>query len=342
MDWQQRLTAILDEESAADRFSGMVLVTRRDETLFTGAYGLADRERKTPVTMDTRFRIGSITKLFTATSIVRLIQDGRVSVTDPIGRYLPDYPNAELAAKVTVHHLLTHTGGTGDILTDGYWDRRDEIRTPDDFIALFGRRAPTFEPGSMYDYSNYGYILLGAIIERTTGHGYLADLDTAVLRPAGMTRSGNNPSEPPAPDLAIGYHGDELTPNTDYRSLLGNPAGGAYATAGDLRRFALAILHHDLLDATHTDLLTTGKVNAGFNGRQAYGFREQTVHSIRAIGGTGGFPGANAVLTIHPASGHVTVVLANLDPPVALQVAQFIDFALPAADLLPGAFAAQP
>jgi CubicO group peptidase (beta-lactamase class C family) len=342
MGWQQRLTAILDEESAADRFSGTVLVTRRDETLFTGAYGLADRERKTPVTMDTRFRIGSITKLFTATSIVRLIQDGRLSVTDPLGRYLPDYPNADLAAKATVHHLLTHTGGTGDIFTDDYWDRRDEIRTPDDFIALFGRRAPLFEPGSMYDYSNYGYILLGAIIERITGHSCPADLDTAVLRPAGMTRSGNNPGEPPAPDLAIGYHGDELTPNTDYRSLLGSPAGGAYATAGDLRRFALAILHHELLDATHTDLLTTGKVNAGFDGRQAYGFDEQTVHSIRAIGGIGGFPGANAVLTIHPASEHVTVVLANLDPPVARQVAQFINFALPAADLLPGAFAAEP
>ncbi|WP_306204041.1 serine hydrolase domain-containing protein [Actinoplanes sp. RD1] len=331
MDWRQRLAAILADDAAAGRFGGTVLVTRRDEVLFEGAYGLADRERRVPVTMDTRFSVGSITKLFTATQIVRLVQEGRVAVDDPVGRHLPDYPNAEVADKVTVHHLLTHTGGTGDMFSDAWWERRAEVRTPEQFIGMLGTRAPAFEPGSAYDYSNYGYVLLGAIVERIAGRD---DLAATVFGPAGMTRSGNDPEEPPAPDLAVGCTGEAGEPNTDFRVLLGNPAGGAYATAGDLRRFALAVLHHELLDAAHTELLTRGKVNAGFGGRQAYGFLERTVHSIRSIGGAGGFPGANAVLTIHPESEHVTVVLANLDPPVASQAAEFIDFALPAADLL--------
>ncbi|MDP9794954.1 CubicO group peptidase (beta-lactamase class C family) [Catenuloplanes nepalensis] len=330
MEWQRRLTAILDDEAGAGRFSGTVLVTRRDETLFSAAYGLADRERGTPVTMDTRFAIGSVTKVLTATAIVRLIQDGRLSATDPAGRWLPGYPNAELAETVTVHHLLTHTGGTLDIFVEGHWDRRDQLRTPDDHIAFLGHRAPSFAPGRWFDYSNYGYVLLGAIIERAGGPGYL---DDAVLRPAGMTRSGNGLDAPD--DLAVGYTGEERAPNTDFRFLLGNPAGGAYATAGDLHRFARAILRHELLDAVHTELLTTGKVNMGFHGRQAYGFAEHTVHGIRTIGHGGGFPGANAELTIHPESEHVIVVLANVDPTVASDIARFVDFSLPAADLLP-------
>ncbi|MDR7276337.1 serine hydrolase domain-containing protein [Catenuloplanes atrovinosus] len=335
MQWQRRLTAILDDEAGAGRFSGTILVTRRDETLFSGAYGLADRERATPVTMETRFAIGSITKLLTATAIVRLIQDGTITAADPVGRWLPDYPNPEVAAKVTVHHLLTHTGGTGDIMVPEHWERRHEIRTPDDHVGLLGHRAPTFEPGRWYDYSNYGYVLLGAIIERASGRGHPEQVRETVLRPAGMTRSGNEPDEPPAADLAVGYTGEERVPNTDYRFLRGNPAGGASATAGDLVRFARAVLRHELLDAAHTELLTTAKVNIGFTGRQAYGFAERTIHGVRTIGGAGGFPGANAELVIHPPSEHVIVVLANLDPPAASDVARFIDFALPAADLLP-------
>ncbi len=323
------MAAILGEESAAGRFAGTVLVTRRDEVLFEGAYGPADREREIPVSMETRFSVGSITKLFTATQVVRLMQDGLVTPGDPVGRHLPDYPNAEVAEKVTVHHLLTHTGGTGDIFTDDYWERRAEVRTPQEFIGMFGERRPSFEPGSAYDYSNYGYILLGAIIERVAG-GYGEHLERAVLRPAGMSRSGIGAE----PEVAVGYTGDDGVPNTDFDVVRGNPAGGAYATAGDLRRFVLAVLHHELLDAAHTELLTSGKVNAGFGGRQAYGFGELSVHSIRSIGGAGGFPGANAVLTLYPGSEHVVAVLANQDPPVAERVAQFINFALPASDLL--------
>ena len=99
----------------ADQFSGAVLVTRDGRTLFEGAYGFADRERRVPNTPQTQFRVGSMNKMVTAVATLQLVQAGTLRLDAPIGTYLPDYPNAEMASKVTVHHLLTHTGGTGDI-----------------------------------------------------------------------------------------------------------------------------------------------------------------------------------------------------------------------------------
>src|SRR5262249_19842549 len=109
----------VEKDAAADRFAGTVLVARigdgRATGMFSGAYGLADREKKMANTIDTRFRLGSMNKMFTAVSILQLVQAGKIKLTDPLGKYITDYPNQDVATKVTIHHLLTHTGGTGDI-----------------------------------------------------------------------------------------------------------------------------------------------------------------------------------------------------------------------------------
>src|SRR5438445_11194946 len=124
-------------------------------------------------------------KMFTATSILQLVQAGKISLTDPIGKMLTDYPNQDVAAKVTVHHLLTHTGGTGDIFGPEFNAHRLELRTLNDYVALYGKRSLAFEPGSRWEYSNYGMILLGVAIERVSKQSYYEYVTEHIYKPRG-------------------------------------------------------------------------------------------------------------------------------------------------------------
>jgi D-alanyl-D-alanine carboxypeptidase len=332
-DWVPAFRAIAEAESAEERFAGAVLVCRGGERILAEAYGLADRGRGIPNEVSTRFRNASLTKMFTGVAVGQLVQAGLMDLAAPVGSYLTDYPSREVATKVTIHHLLTHTGGTGDIFEPEYQERREQIRTVADFLQLFGRRDPLFEPGAWFDYSNYGFILLGAVIEQVSGKSYYDYLDDHVFAPAGMARSGALPYDA-VPDLAVGYTADsgQIAPNTDTLPYRGSPAGGTYTTVEDLSRFAAALIGHRLLDARHTALVTTAKLNAGWGGRcVAYGFLDRTVYGIRTLGCVGGSPGVSAELTIYPDSGHVVAVLANLDPPIASLVSEFICHRLPVA-----------
>ena len=135
--------ALLGEQAAADRFSGAVLVTRHGEVLFSDAVGLADRDGAIPNTLQTRFRIGSMNKMITAVAILQLVEAGQIELTAPVGDYLTDYPNPDVATTVTIHHLLTHTGGTGDIFGPTFDTHRDELRTHHDYVDLYGARGPS-------------------------------------------------------------------------------------------------------------------------------------------------------------------------------------------------------
>ncbi len=139
------LRARLESATQAGEFSGAVLVVRDGHTLFEGAYGLADRERGVPNTPPTQFRVGSMNKMITAVAVLQLVQAGTLHLDAPLGTYLPDYPNAEVASKVTLHHLLTHTGGTGDIFGPAFNAHRSELRTTADYVELYGTRGLQFE-----------------------------------------------------------------------------------------------------------------------------------------------------------------------------------------------------
>ena len=147
-DALKALSARADKLAGEDEFSGAVLVAKDDRVLFSHAYGLADRNRRIPNTIRTRFRIGSMNKMFTAVAILQLVEAGKVKLTAPLGTYLPDYPNRDVATKVTIHQLLTHTGGTGDIFGPDFDAHRNELRTLADYVKLYGKRGPEFEPGS--------------------------------------------------------------------------------------------------------------------------------------------------------------------------------------------------
>jgi D-alanyl-D-alanine carboxypeptidase len=321
----------IEAEVAADRFSGAVLIVKDGKPVFSEAYGLADREHKTANTLKTRFRIGSMNKMFTAVSILQLAQAAKLDLKETVGRYLTDYPNKDVASKVTIQQLLTHTGGTGDIFGPEFEAHRLELRALEDYVKLYGNRAPKFEPGSQWEYSNYGFILLGAIIEKVSGQSYYDYVREHIYGPAGMTSTGSEPEDKAVSDRSIGYtkmDSTVWTPNTDTLPYRGTSAGGGYSTVEDLGRFADALEGHKLLDVLYTEMLTSGKPGTP-DRSYAYGFEDRMVNGTRCFGHGGGAPGMNGDLKICPGSGYMIAVLANLDPPAASRVSDFIANRLP-------------
>jgi CubicO group peptidase (beta-lactamase class C family) len=319
-----------ERRAAAHEFSGALLVARDGRPIVEGAYGGND--------IDTKFRFGSMGKMFTAVAALQLIQAGKLALDAPIAKYLPDYPNKEVAA-VTVEQLLTHTGGTGNIFSPEYFDHRLETREHQDYIKLFGNRGPMFPPGSRWDYSNYGMILLGRIIEVVSGQSYYDYTRAHIFEPLGMNSTGNEPEDSHVPKLSIGqtHMGPRpgppgpLRPNTDTLPYRGTAAGGGYSTVGNLLKFMNGLNSHRLLDAAHTELLIKPRLATARPGNeQALGFGVRTwPEGIVNIGHGGGAPGMNGELMYFPKAGYLVVVLANQDPPAATDLAEFIVRQLP-------------
>ena len=323
----------VDEAVALDKFSGAVAISRNGKTVFSQAYGFADRQSKIPNSVQTQFRLGSMNKMFTATAILQLAQAGKLKLTDPLGNYLKDYPNKELAAKVTIHHLLTHTGGTGDIFGPEFDKHRLELKTLQDYVNLYGQRDLQFEPGSRWEYSNYGFLLLGIVVEKASGQDYYEYVREHVFKPAGMTSSDSLPEDQAVAGRSVGYMrsegGKAWKPNVDTLPYRGTSAGGGYSTVEDLLKFANALLTHKLLNAEYTELLTTGHADTPTGSKYAYGFFDDRQDGVRSFGHGGGAPGMNGDLRIFPQSGYVVAVLSNLDPPAAQRIATFAANRLP-------------
>jgi CubicO group peptidase (beta-lactamase class C family) len=324
---------LAETRAAEDKFAGAVAISKNGKPIFAQAYGLADRNKKTPNTLSTQFRMGSMNKMFTATAILQLAQAGKLKLTDPLGKYLTDYPNQEIATKVTIHHLLTHTGGTGDFFGPEFDKHRLELKTLQDYVKLYGTRGPEFEPGSKWEYSNYGFLLLGLIVQKASGQDYYEYVREHIFKPAGMASSDSLPEDQAVPGRSIGYTkfdgNKDWKPNSDTLPYRGTSAGGGYTTVEDLQRFASALLNHKLLDAEHTELLTTGHADTPRGPKYAYGFMDSREDGVRSFGHGGGAPGMNGDLRISPESGYVIAVLANVDPPAAERIASYASDRLP-------------
>jgi CubicO group peptidase (beta-lactamase class C family) len=315
----------LRTEAAAGRFSGAVLVANNDTILFREAYGSRTAAPMRAATPDTRFCIGSMGKMFTAVAVLQLIQHGRLRLTDTIARSLPAYPDTSLAREVTIAHLLTHSGGTGDFFGADYDAHQGQLRTPSDFIRLFGNREPAFPPGSRWGYSNFGFIVLGAIVEHVSGVPWDAYLDTHVFRVAGMTSTSPVASEANTAEPCTGAAQTGLKPLPFY---VGLPAGGGYSTVDDLHLFAAALRERRLLDATHLDLLTRARI-AARNAQWSLGLRIAVCNGASCYGHRGSAPGINADFAVYPDSGYHTIVLSNRGHPHAVNVAEYIGARLP-------------
>ena len=322
------LDAYLTDLARQDLFSGSVVLARKGDTVFEGAYGLANRETGVPNKTETLFDLGSITKTFTKVAVGQLIRDGKLAMGDTIADRIPDYPNPETARKVTVEHLLNHTSGLGDIFTDRFLEIRETLMSPRDFFPLFADEPLSFEPGEGRQYSNAGYVLLGAIVEAAGGQPYEQYIAKNIFEPAGMNESGFLARDGSAPNVAVGYtrrdwegKSLDLRPNIDMLPIKGCPAGSSSSSAGDLLKFDTALREGRLLGPGWTRWFYTGV--APEKSKTAEGATQESAG--RHIAFAGGGPGVNSALESDDT--WVVIVLANMDPPVAGELARKVRMA---------------
>ena len=283
----RRLDQYLAKLSQDDVFSGVALVARNGNPVLLRAYGYADRDKKVANTIRTRFNIGSINKAFTAIAIRQLIAEGKVALTDTLGKFYPDYPQA-VSRSATVEQLLNHRAGLADFFGPQFdTAAKTQFASNADYFKFVGSLPPLFAPGERNQYCNGCYIALGAIVEKASGLPYEKYMAERVYGRAEMTSTGFPRTDRPEPDIALGYtrRGDspQLVSNIAMHGVTGSAAGGNYSTALDLLTFVKAI--------------KAGKFPGADEG----------------LGIAGGAPGTNAVLE----SGRewTVIVLTNFDPP---------------------------
>jgi len=329
----KELGAHLDKLAAEDKFSGVVLVAKDGKPIFVRAYGTADKRGNFGNRVETKFNLGSMTKMFTAVAIAQLAERGKLSFSDPIGKHLPDYLNKAVAGKVTIHHLLTHTSGMGDYHNEKFYARLDQMRTVSDLVPLFVNEPLTFEPGEKWDYSNAAFTVLGLIIEKVSGQSYFDYVKQHVFKRAGMADTDFYERDKRVPNRAVGYmrvnakgEPDPEAPrraNTSARPAKGSPAGGAYSTVNDMLKFRLALGNNKLLNRESTDMVTTGKVKVppGWPmSEYAYGFTISVVNGRRVVGHGGTGPGVAGRLDMYPELGYTVVILSNYELPAIMPV----------------------
>ena len=318
----------LDSLAAEQKLSGVVVVAKHGKPIASKAAGIANRATDEPITLETKFNLGSMNKMFTAVAIAQLAQEGRLNFQDKVAQHLPDWPNKEVADNVTIHHLLTHTSGLASYWGPEFNEKRETLLTVSDHLPMIAKQAPSFPPGEKFQYSNSGYMLLGAIIEKVSGQSYYDYVQRNIYDRAGMTETGFYDAKQPTPQVAIGYTkaggSDSEVENTGMREVRGGPAGGGYSTAGDMLKFHVALREDKLLDEEHTRTVLTGKVDTGTPlGRYGYGFSE----GDRVVGHNGGAPGIAANFDMFPDNNYTAVGFANRDRmlmPVTLKLRELI------------------
>ena len=311
----KRLDAFVDKLAKAGRFSGTVLVARDGKRLNEKSAGLASRAWNAPIRIDTKLNLGSMNKMFTATAIGQLVDKGKVKLDDKVGKYLPDFPNADVRDKVTVAHLLSHSSGLGSYFGDKFDEQKLKIREVRDYLPLIAEQKLAFEPGSKWEYSNSGFVLLGAIVEAASGENYFDYIRKHVYETAGMRDSDCYDLDRDVANLATGYTQtpDGWRSNIFMHVVRGGPAGGGYSTAPDLLRFALALRGGKLLSPATTTNFITGKMDTPRGSKYAYGFGDENVRGHRIVGHSGGFPGISSNLDIYWDDGYVVAVMSNVD-----------------------------
>lgn len=313
-----RIHALVDSLAGKDEFSGNVLVTREEKPLARISVGMADAGLGVPVNDSTKFNLGSINKIFTKIAIGQLLQQGKLSIDSTFGAYLKDYPNPEIAGKVTIRQLLEMTSGIPDFFGEEFEQSpKDRFRTTADYIPLFANKPLWFEPGTDRRYSNGSYILLGAVIEAVTGISYYDYVREHVFRPAGMTNTDSYALDEIVPNRAVGWTteggngSDKRHANIYTLPARGSAAGGGYSTTDDLRRFILALRDGKLLDGKYTSWILTGEY--------PHAETEEPVLPLTSggMGIAGGSSGVNGVVECDLMSNTIIIVLSNYDPPSA-------------------------
>ena len=301
----------------ADEFTGAVLVARDGEVLLDRGYGFANREWSVPNDGDTKFRLGSVTKQFTAVAIMLLNERGLVDLDAPVKTYLQDAPDAWDG--VTVRHLLTHTAGVPNFTDfDDYGASKTLPATMDSLIGRFRDRPLDFQPGEGWSYSNSGYILLTAIVEKASGKSYAEFVAETLFQPLGMADSGYDSHAAVLPRRASGYAPTARgIVNADYIDMsIPQGAGALYSTTRDLLKWEQGLFGGRLLTPASLALLTTPVRN-----QYAFGLAVTQAGGNTTIAHSGGIEGFNTHMAWDPDRRMTVIVLGNLNGPGSDQVA---------------------
>lgn len=319
-------------------FSGVIVVMRDGRPVYRKAFGKANDLYGVPNTLDTRFTMASGSKMFTAAAVMRLIEDGRLSLDDPLAQHVRELGDRPEAARITVRMLLSHTSGIPDYWDTTYDEARNRVQTPDDLLAHVVRRFGSPRPGGAYRYSNSNFALLGVIIERVTGESFYDVVDREVFRRAGMTRT-NYPVGGESTRDAVGYNPvyDAGRVSLDRREPVmagevggrgrASAAGGASTTVDDVLAFEAAMRAGRVVRPETFAAMTTLRSRAedipdyGYG----YGYEVDARSGFASWGHGGSAPGAQMRYRHFPSLGVTYVILSNFNTIAPDELAKLLD-----------------
>lgn len=320
------LRQCLTASASADRFSGVLAIGRNGKLTDSMIFDPPATAAQSRFSADTRFNIASAGKMFTAVAIGQLVQAGKLSFDEPVGKVLHGLP-ADISA-VTIDQLLTHRSGLGDYLRPDNLPAIGAARSATDLLPVAIKDGLAFAPGSKQQYSNSGYIVLGAVIERLSGLSYADYVRSHVFDPAGMTTADLAGIAPHAAPMTKHEPDGSLSAVAHPAPAIGanraSSAGGAFVSARDMIKFGEALRSGKLLSRSIAEELwmprVSGPARDGARVSYGYGFIRMDYPDGRwAVGHGGGSLGINAEFELFPTTGEAIVSLSNYDPPAATE-----------------------
>jgi CubicO group peptidase (beta-lactamase class C family) len=305
-DMEKKVDEYIEAHIKNGTFSGSILIAHDGKVLLNKGYGMANIENDVPNTPETKFRLGSVTKQFTALAIMQLQEKGLLTVDEPLSKFIPDYPNGE---KITIHHLLTHTSGIPNITDLSELQNIKMLNSPvEKTIEVFKHKPLEFTPGEKYQYSNSGYILLGYIIEKVSGKSYEAYLKENIFDPLDMKDSGYDHYRTILKHRAAGYFpGKDDVVNAEYIDMsIPHGGGGLYSTIKDMYRWDRALYTEKLVKKSSLDKMFTP-----FKNDYGYGWKIEQQFNRNCIRHAGGIEGFAAQISRYPDDNACVIVLSN-------------------------------
>lgn len=330
-DKAKQIDELITKYNQYGQFNGSALVAENGKVIFKKGFGSANMEWNIPNQTDTKFRLGSISKQFTAFLIVKLAEEGKIKLDVPITTYLPDYPKAT-GDIITIHHLLTHTSGIPNYTSfpNFFKDKSRNPYTPEEFVKTFSNLPLEFKPGEKFNYSNSGYFLLGYIIEKISGKTYEQYLQQTIFTPLKMSNSGYDHSDIILKNRAAGYEkkGKKISNSSYIDMSIPYAAGSLYSTVEDLYLWDQALYTNQLLSSKSMESIFSSYIKAG-KGSYGYGwFIEEAdngaIGKLKVIEHGGGINGFNTIIYRMPKDKNLIVLLNNTGGTILTEMSESI------------------